>query len=171
MSDDALKTPGPWYKQFWLWFVLAIPAFTIVFCLFMITVAVRTQGSMVSDDYYKDGLAINMALAKDHKAADMGLEGHVTFTDKGARLTLTQDGQPAGFDFLILNLSHPTLAERDRRLQFQPTGGGHYEVRLPQSLEGRWYLDLRGPDNSWRLKGEAALPSDIALPLEPAPQG
>ncbi|WP_165854960.1 FixH family protein [Marinobacter sp. JSM 1782161] len=168
MSENSVEDHGPWYKQFWLWFVLAIPAVTILWCIFMITVAVQTRGSMVSDDYSRDGLGINMELARDRKAADLGLNGNIRFDERRVALTL-QDGD--GFPFLVLNLSHPTLSEKDRRLQLQPVRDGRYETTLATPLEGRWYLDLRGPDNSWRLKGQAALPSDVALPLRPAPQG
>lgn len=171
MTDNAYNAPGPWYRQGWLWFVLAIPAVTIVLCIVMIAVAVRTQGSMVSDDYYKDGLGINMELARDRAAADLSLAGAVQFTPRRVRLNLEENGRNANVDFLVLNLSHPTLEERDRRLTLKPVGDGVYETDLTAPLEGRWYMDLRGPDNRWRLKGEAALPASETLPLRPAPQG
>lgn len=171
MSDDATNNPEPWYKQFWPWFVLAIPAITIVWCIFMITIAVSSQGAMVNDDYYKEGLAINMELARDRLAGDMALTGSVQFEGNLVRLNLDKSGKPADFDFLVLNLSHPTLAERDRRIQLQRVGEGIYEARLPQPLDGRWYLELRGPSNDWRLKGQAALPASMPLKLLPAQQG
>lgn len=171
MSEDATNNPGPWYKQFWLWFVLAIPAITIVWCMFMITVAISSEGAMVNDDYYKEGLAINMELARDRMAADMSLGGAVQFDDNLIRVDLEEDSAPADFDFLILNMAHPTLAEQDRRVQLQRVGEGLYEARLPKPLEGRWYLELRGPSNDWRLKGEAALPASMPLKLLPAQQG
>lgn len=170
-SEEAADNPGPWYKQFWLWFVLAIPAITIVWCIFMITVAVSSQGAMVNDDYYKEGLAINMELARDRLAADMKLAGSVRFEGNQIRLEVEEAGKQANFDFLILDMAHPTLAEQDRRLQLQRVGEGLYEARLPRPLEGRWYLELRGPTNDWRLKGEAALPASMPLKLAPAPQG
>ncbi|WP_148863076.1 FixH family protein [Marinobacter fonticola] len=171
MSDDAINPPGPWYKQFWLWFILAIPGITIVWCIFMITVAVSTQGAMVNDDYYKEGLGINMELARDRLAADLGLAGTVRFDNQSIRMDLEEAGQPANFEFLVLNMAHPTLAEQDRRIQLQRVDEGVYEARLPTALEGRWYLELRGPSNDWRLKGQAALPASMQLQLLPAQQG
>ncbi|BES71074.1 FixH family protein [Marinobacter nanhaiticus D15-8W] len=169
--EGATDNPGPWYKQFWPWFVLAIPAITIVWCIFMITVAVSSQGAMVNDDYYKEGLAINMELARDRLAADRGLAGAVQFEDNQIRMELDEAGKPVNFDFLILDMAHPTLEQQDRRLQLQRVGDGIYEASLPRPLEGRWYLELRGPTNDWRLKGEAALPASMPLKLAPAPQG
>ncbi|WP_372981401.1 FixH family protein, partial [Marinobacter sediminum] len=65
--------------------------------------------------------------------------------------------------YLILNLFHPTLADRDRTVQFQKVGTGQYRGNMLEDIDGRWYYDLRGPDNDWRLKGEAWLPAENGL--------
>ncbi|WP_158222347.1 FixH family protein [Tamilnaduibacter salinus] len=51
------------------------------------------------------------------------------------------------------------MATVDQRLRLIHQGEGHYRATLPAALENRWYLEVRGPDNDWRLTGEASLPA------------
>lgn len=156
---------GPWYRQPWLLFLLIFPGAAIIWCTIAITVALNTQNSMVTDDYSKEGRGINMEIARDQAAKDLGLSAEMAFKDREINLSMdTTDGR-ADYPYLILNLFHPTIAERDRTIQFRAVGEGQYVANLNQSIEGRWYFDLRGPDNDWRLKGESDLPSDRPLTL------
>ena len=59
----------PWYRQFWPWFLIALPAISVVAGLSTLTIAVLNQDSLVRDDWYKDGKAINQSLARDDAAA------------------------------------------------------------------------------------------------------
>lgn len=156
---------GPWYRQPWLLFLLIFPSAAIIWCAFVITVALNTENSMVTDDYSKEGRGINMEIARDQAAKDLGLTAKMAFEERTISLSVdTNEGQ-ADYPYLILNLFHPTLSDRDRTVQFRAVGEGQYMANLNQSIEGRWYFDLRGPDNDWRLKGESSLPSDRPLTL------
>lgn len=160
------NTPvSPWYRQPWLWFLLIFPGAAIVWCTIAITIALNSQNSMVTDDYSKEGRGINMELARDEAAKDLGVSAEMAFKEREINLTVgTSDGQ-ADYPYMILNLYHPTLAGRDQTIQFRAIGNGEYVANLNQPIEGRWYFDLRGPDNDWRLKGESSLPSDQPLSL------
>lgn len=156
---------GPWYRQPWLLFLLTFPAAAIIWCTFVITVALNSQNSMVTDDYSKEGRGINMEIARDEAAKDLGLTAQLAFKDREINLSVDTAEGRADYPYLILNLFHPTIAERDRTVQFRAVGEGQYTANLNQSIKGRWYFDLRGPDNDWRLKGESNLPSDRPLTL------
>ncbi|MDF0752029.1 FixH family protein [Marinobacter sp. 71-i] len=163
MTEDS--DVKPWYRQPWLWFLLAFPAASITWCMVMITVALNTDNAMVTDDYSKEGRGINMEIARDQVAEDLGLSVEMTFDKQRISLSMDTSSGHADYPYLVLNLFHPTLAERDRTIQFRPVGEGQYAANLNQSIEGRWYFDLRGPDNKWRLKGESSLPSQRPLTL------
>jgi hypothetical protein len=163
MSNEEIISP--WYKQPWFWFLLIFPGAAIIWCIAMITVAVTIDGSMVTDDYSKQGRGIAMDVARDKTARSMGLQASMGFDARSADLTMDADNGRSEFPYLVLNLFHPTLAEYDRTIQFRPTGNGHYTATLKQPIDGRWYFDLRGPDNDWRLKGEANLPLSQTLIL------
>lgn len=156
---------SPWYRQPWLWFLLLFPGAAIVWCTIAITIALNTQNSMVSDDYSKEGRGINMEIARDETAKDLGISAEMAFREREINLSVgTAEGR-ADYPYMILNLYHPTIAGRDRTIQFRAIGNGEYTANLNQPIEGRWYFDLRGPDNDWRLKGESSLPSDQPLAL------
>ena len=155
----------PWYRQPWLWFLLIFPGAAIIWCSIAITVAINTDNSMVTDDYSKEGRGINMAIARDQKAEDLGLTADMTFGEREISLSMDTATGPANYPYLILSLYHPTMSEFDRTIQFRSIGEGLYSATLNQPIEGRWYFDLRGPDNQWRLKGESSLPSQRSLSL------
>lgn len=163
MTND--DTVSPWYKQPWFWFLLIFPGAAIIWCISMITVALTIDSSMVTDDYSRQGRGIAMERARDDTALAMGLQASLSFDDRTASLTIGADNGNADFPYLVLNLFHPTLTEYDRTIQFQPAGNGRYRANLNQPIDGRWYFDLRGPDNDWRLKGEANLPLSENLVL------
>ncbi|MDX1456105.1 MAG: FixH family protein [Marinobacter sp.] len=156
---------SPWYRQPWFWFLLIFPTAAILWCAVMITVAINTENAMVTDDYSKEGKAINLELARDTRAAELGLVASLDFSGQQVQVELTSESPDTAYPYLILQVFHPTLEERDRTIQLSPVSEQDYSGQLPRDMEGRWYLDLRGPDNDWRLKGEMVLPASTPLVL------
>lgn len=157
----------PWYRQPWFWFLLIFPGMSIIWCTVAISVALSSDNDMVTDDYSKEGRGINAELARDTRAAELGFHATLSFSGERLELELENTSGEPDFPYLILNLFHPTLADRDRTIQLQPVSGNRYSAALPKGMDGRWYLDLRGPENQWRLKGEISLPSTRPLDLNP----
>lgn len=158
------ETPvSPWYRQPWFWFLLIFPGASIIYCAVAITIAMSTENAMVTDDWSKEGRAINMSIARDERAAELEMAANIDFQGRDIVVRLdTRDG-PADFPYLILNLFHPTLADRDRTIQFRQVAPGQFAGKLLEPIDGRWYYDLRGPANEWRLKGEAWLPAEDGI--------
>lgn len=104
------ETPvAPWYRQPWFWFLLIFPGASIIYCAVAITIAINTENSMVTDDWSKEGRGINMSIARDQKAADLGMEAQIDFQNRNVTVNLSTVEGPADFPYLILNLFHPTL--------------------------------------------------------------
>lgn len=164
MSND---TPvAPWYRQPWLWFLLFFPAAAIIWCIFMITMAITSENAMVTDEYSKEGKSINLELARDTKAVELGLGAVLDFSgEQEIRVTMSSDKSAVSYPYLILKLFHPTLEEKDRTIQLNPVSEHAYTTAMPRDINGRWYLDLRSPDNDWRLKGEILLPAAMPMAL------
>ncbi|WP_372964603.1 FixH family protein [Marinobacter sp.] len=164
MTDNTAVSP--WYRQPWFWFLAIFPLASIMWGLTILVISANLDNPMVSDDYSKEGRGINMEIARDQKASDMHVAGSLKFTGRKATLELdTQDG-PADFPYIILNLYHPTLGDRDRVVQLQRLVPGEYSGKMLEDFDGRWYYDIQGPDGDWRVKGQIWLPAEHAVTID-----
>jgi hypothetical protein len=165
----ARAVPGaPWYRQFWPWFLIGILAASVATGVAVLVVAIRNADSVVRDDWYKRGLAINVDLERERAAAALGLEAALTITGDGHALELVLSGRGAGTDTALdLELAHPTHADRDTTLRLVRGADGVFRATAPDALAGRWYASLMPPDRGWRLVGELRLGAPVAVRLAP----
>ncbi len=166
MNDAA---PKPWYRQFWPWVLLGLPATAVVAGIATVFIAAGHRDSLVADDYYRQGLAINRRLARLERAAALGVSARLR-VDPGppARLQVTLEG-PGRPETLRLAFSHPTLAAEDRDYVLRPAAGGTvYETKRLLPPAGRWYVSLEPAGGEWRLTGELRLPLKAPAVLHPA---
>ena len=75
---------APWYRQRWPWLLAIAPAAALVGGLITLWLAITTSDSLVVDDYYREGRAINQQLARDRTATDLGLQAELHFTARSA---------------------------------------------------------------------------------------
>ncbi|MEM0954017.1 MAG: FixH family protein [Pseudomonadota bacterium] len=154
----------PWYRQFWPWFLFGLPGCVVIAGLATWWIAAHNADSVVVDDYYKEGLAINRELDKQRRADDLRLRAAVNYQDQALDVVLDGDIIPVA---LTLRLSHPMDANFDQSLQLAQINPGHY--RTPMSLQGstRWHWQIEplyGPEREadWRLDGELLVsPDDV----------
>lgn len=162
VSSDRLRAaempaspPPPWYRQGWPWFLILLPASVVVAALFTLGIAIRNDDSLVSDDYYKDGLAINRELAKDRFALSHGLSATLSYHADTQGVELTLAGSIDAPQRLRLDVVHPTDSERDLHLQLHRVNDGSFAGRAPTAISGKWYLKLESDADAspWRLRG------------------
>ena len=157
----------PWYRQFWPWFIIALPASAVVAGLTTVWIAMQTSDSLVVRS--EDGVtnAADRHMSAQRLASELGLAALVEIDrDTGTVAAVMRSGDlaevPAALDF---ELSHPAFADRDQRITLSiampdkdgnPVWVGHF-VAVP---EGRFYAVLHAGD-TWRLsaewQGEASL--------------
>ena len=82
----------PWYRQFWPWFLILLPASVVVAAISTVVIANRHADDLVVDDYYKDGLAINRQLEKIERAKGLGITATLGIQD--THLTVILQGAP-----------------------------------------------------------------------------
>jgi len=149
----------PWYKQNWLWFVLSIPIASVILSSIMIYFALTGEDSLVNDNYYKDGLAINRKLEQDQKADQLGLRPELLLSDLGEISVKIDPAKLARQPFLQLRLIHPTIGDQDQTIKLLPAESDYRgELAGAASLTGRWYLELSNFDQSWRIREEVFMP-------------
>lgn len=164
---NAALHPKPWYREFWPWFLMSLPATAVIAGVATVVIAIQSADGMVVGDYYKAGLAINQTLARDNVATEMALTA--TVKSEASALLLTLAGRmPAYPEQLNLTLAHPTRSGMDQMLALHHAGGGHYRAALPAMPAGKWHVLLIDAASTWRLSGVVHTPLKQPVTLSAA---
>lgn len=155
----------PWYKERWPWILMAGPGLVIVAGVITVWLAVVSNDGLVTDDYYKQGLAVNQRLHRDHLAGSLGLSADVMRAGLNVRLLLRAEGAAKLPEAITLKLAHPTRAGQDQLVQMTSEGQGFYSGKLAGDIGGRWLVSLEDPAGEWRLQGEWYADADEPLRL------
>jgi len=163
------ETEGPWYKQFWLWFI--VTPLLVVFALgfTMLYMAIKTNDGVVVDNFYKDGKGIYVRNDEDALARERGLRAELRWVDDQLLVALSGDLAPMP-EALKLLFIFPTAQAGDVSLVLQHQGLGQYQGRLPSPVTGNRQLQIQpmGESITWRLHGAGILPpASAAMTLLP----
>lgn len=161
----------PWYRQPWPWILIALPASSVLACAVLIAIALHDPDSLVVDDYYKQGLAINQRLERDRYAQQVGLvaRGRVNLAGRDVEMRLSSS-KPVAIQQCYLQLVHPTRSEHDLRiaLRYEALRGAYVGELPPKLAQGRWHVVLEPADGVWRLTGRLSLAEGREFELAPA---
>jgi len=144
----------PWYKEPWPWLLMAGPFLVIVAGSVTLWLAVSSFDGLVADDYYKQGLAVNQRLQRDHLASDLGLHADLMRSENNIRLLLGAAGDTKMPEALTVKLAHPTRAGLDQLVSMVGEGQGFYGGKLAAEISGRWHVSIEDPAGKWRLQGD-----------------
>ncbi len=153
-SEQQIK---PWYKQFWPWFIIALPASAVIAGITTVIIAFNNADSMVVDDYYKEGKAINQRTDLQNTAYEKGLQARLERLE-GNFIYIRFNGTQPQSDVLSLNFVHPTFSEKDFVMSLKRQLDGSYQGLSPNPTDGRWYLRLSDPQQ-WLIKSELSAAS------------
>lgn len=156
----------PWYKEPWPWILMAGPFIVIVACMNLIWTAVATADGLVSDDYYKEGLAMNQRFQRDHQASQLGLHADLMRAGVNVRLLITAKESVALPEEMVLRLTHPTIDGRDQLVKMKSEGAGFYGGKLAAEVAGRWHVTIEDPAGQWRLQAQWQASDDEPLRLD-----
>jgi hypothetical protein len=150
----------PWYRQFWPWFIIALPAASVVGGLTTLWISLQTTDSLVlrSEDGVRN--ASDRHIAAQRFASEAGLAALIDVDrNTGSVSAVMRSGDldvvPATLEF---ELSHPAFADRDQSIMLSkampdaegnPVWVGHF-ASVPA---GRFYAILKSGD-TWRLTAE-----------------
>lgn len=144
----------PWYKQRWPWILMAGPVLVIFAGVATVWLAIISNDGLVTDDYYKEGLAVNQRLHRDQEAAHLGLHADLMRSDLNLRLLVVSSSTAVLPDRLVVKLAHPTVAGQDQSIVLQAEGQGVYAGKLAEAIGGRWLVSVEDSVGGWRLQGE-----------------
>lgn len=157
----------PWYRQFWPWFIISVPAATVIGCMITIFLAVTRPDSLVVDDYSRIAQTTERRFRMADAASELGLQGRLQVAaGRGSvEVQLEQAGAVGRRhldwpDTLLLELSHPTVPAKDMDILLTrtPTAGeATYRAQLAPMTAERWYAAVESLGEAaagWRLTGE-----------------
>lgn len=166
----------PWYKNYMvIIFVIGLPLFVVVACIWFVFYSVQIKDSVVRDDWYMDGKTLYQDVSRDKLSSDLDLKGDMVF-EKDGTVTFSLDypkqslesgklldGTPVYYpDELTLSISHATDIDKDRDAILKHTDGNIYkaEIELDQ-LESKYYVQVSNEGKlDWRLRQVGKLPQD-----------
>ncbi|HIF9075792.1 TPA: FixH family protein [Photobacterium damselae] len=147
----------PWYKQFWPWFVFAIPAISIFSSLTAVYIFSQNSVDLVAEDYYKKGKAINLDLTRLHQAQALNVKAELSLNHNDVQIQLDK-GQLTQYPTLRVTFSHRTLADKDFQQMLSPNLSGKYVMQIPQSIDGPWFIEIEPFNDDWMLQGRVNMP-------------
>ena len=176
LSDSTMQREDtvPWYRQFWPWFIMALPASAVVAGLYTVWIAMQTTDSLVIQSDDGMNVVTERNTAAELEAARLGLSATVDINlETGAVIVTMNSAENVDLPTsLELKMRHPTMASRDATIELlrampnsagDPNWAGHFLT--PPS--GRYFLTLSS-GNTWRLSAEWS--GQLQIRLEPADQ-
>lgn len=173
MSTDKTESPvlRPWYREPWPWILAAGPAIVVVAAIYTAWLAVKSNDGLVTEDYYRKGLAASQTIARNELAARLGLLAAIRVNEDRMSIRLTA-ADPA-FSLpstLAVNISHPTRAGLDQSMSMTREADIYtHQVRLPAS--GHWLVMVEDESRTWRLLGNVILPANGEVLIGARPAG
>jgi hypothetical protein len=158
----------PWYRQPWVWLLIALPLSAVIGGVITLYLAVTTSDGLVVDDYYQHGKTINRVLARDRAAAKHGLAARISLDAVNNRVTVQLASRDAVVpEALTLAFMHPTTQGHDQQVRLSRRGNDGYSGHFDDLRRGDWYVQLEADD--WRLSGRIRVPLEspaVLLPLD-----
>ena len=133
--------PKAWYKQFWPWFLIALPASAVIASMITINIAFTDRDGLVKDDYYKAGKAINRDITRKKNAENLGVTANTQFDlQKGDISATLNDASIGNVDKLVVSLIHPTRSDNDMDIILQKSADKIYTGKIEQKINLiEWY--------------------------------
>ena len=158
--------PKIWYKQFWPWFLIIVPLTSMVLSFTMMNLAFTGEDSMVIDDYYKEGRAINFKIQKLQQAKVLNISTKTQVFSDYVEVTF-MSGIPESGEALILDFFHSTQEFKDFSVTLLRDANGVYRAPLTSDASGKWKLSLHPLDENWKIQKVVKLPQSSPFDLKP----
>ena len=146
------EPPALWYREPLVWMVIAIPASSVVFGIFMLVVSIQSYDGLLVDDYYKRGMEINRVLDRDRAAARHGMSAQVRLTG----------GIPAAWNPPATGAEHDRVPRQESYVKaFRPVSLGIIDLPAAKGTLTLRATQIPGPEAlEFRLLTLRRLPAE-----------
>ena len=138
-----------WYRQPWIWFVIALLAATMLASFMMLFVAMMNAPELVVTDYSNIDKQTNKTRAQDRMAVELNLTAVVYVEAANVRIELSSAEGLTLPDTLIVRARNSTLAKLDSAAELTGSNGA-YTGTLPLP-DNAYDLQVEDPLGNWRL--------------------
>lgn len=146
-------TPRPWFREPWLWIIVAPPLAAVVGGLTTLMLAISQPDVDVRDDFVRDGLAIYRNDTGDELAARLGLDASLEYDASSGVVGIELRGAAPQPSELRLRILHPTEPGEDLELTMLRDSAGVFTAAMRPLKTSGWTLELSAPLQGWRLRG------------------
>jgi len=160
------KNSGPWYKHFWPWYIVFMKLAVLTAIIITAVIVKKNPTSMVIDDYYNEGRAINWQLDRIERAVELDIQLRLNVVDQMFTLEFAS-GEPEQRTALRVMFYHPTLDDRDFDLLVPHASDGIYRTEFPENITGHWRIDIEPFDREWRVSESVTLPFNKSILIIP----
>lgn len=167
---ETNTSASPWYKHPWVWFLISLKVAVITACFITGVIIYKNPTSMVVDDYYDEGRAINLRLDKVAYAIELNIAFKLQIQSEHLTLEYLSGDNNNG-TALLVNFYHATQSSEDFELRLTRAADGIYRAQLPKVLEGHWRVDINPFDQSWEVRQNISLPNQYPIELRPQDYG
>lgn len=155
---NSIPQSKPWFREPWPWILASGPLLVVVASFVSAWIAIRSSDGLVSEDYYRDGLAVGETISRSKHAEALGLRAKLQM-DRNA-ISVALSARDAGYAMppaLRVTLSHPARAGLDKTLMLVRQGD-RYVARSPLPASGHWLVLIEDATTTWRMMGSVVLP-------------
>lgn len=142
---NEISDTKPWYKQIWPWFIISLPLSSVIAGLSTLYIAINTDDSLVKDDWYKEGKAINRRVEFDKNAAVLGISATLRLDQLTGEVMLDLAHQKSDYapsKHLSLQFIHSTLSKWDQEILLTLNDTQQYHGNLQHAPKGKFHVTL-----------------------------
>lgn len=159
MTDEQ-QSLKPWYKQPWLWFILAPLIAVFIYGFTFLYLSIVTMDGVVKDDFYRKVRSYEVDSLPNQTAIARQIRATVRLDSTTGDIMVQLFGEfPSMPKQLSLDIVHPTHQKYDQHISLRPLGEQRlYSGSLQGHLSGKRYLYISAADDQWSLRTEVFPP-------------
>lgn len=166
MNNSSVATGDAWYRQFYVWLIIFLPACAVVASFATLYIAAKNPPELAVESYSSIEATNAKNVTQDKEATRLALMGEINFggtnnAGTGVLLRLQANNMQALPSSIVVRAVHSTQAAQDASAELTGADGSYAgSIKLPS---GNYEIFVEDPDGAWRLKRVSGQPTSIQL--------
>jgi uncharacterized protein len=154
MNNPRATASEAWYRQFYVWLVIFLPACAVVASFATLYIAAKNPPELAVESYSSIEATNARNVAQDKEATRLALSGEINFggtntAGTGVLLHLQANDMQALPSSIVVRAVHSTQAAQDATAELTGAAGSYGgSIQLPS---GNYDIFVEDPEGTWRL--------------------